>query len=198
MVCSERKSSRTCRGVGCPLRGRLLDGQQVGVGRREVLLRLGDEAGDELAASKPSLTSAPLDARPIKRADLAQERVGRERLGHEARGAGGERPRARALVAARGDDEDRQRAELVLAADELDDLEAADVGHVEVEHDEVEGLEREPLDRLEPARRVRERQPLVRPQARDDHLAHHLAVVDDRELQARWIAKKYQRRGLEP
>ena len=73
-------------------------------------------------------------------------------------------------------------SQLVLAADELDHLDAADVGHVEVEDDEIERLERELLDRLEAARRVGEREPRLGAQAGDDHLAHHLAVVDDQNL----------------
>src|SRR6185503_15405726 len=97
-------------------------------------------------------------------------------------GARAHRPRLALLVAARGHDEYRQLAQLILPADELDNLDAADIGHVEVEHDEVERAQRELLDGLETAGRVREAQAGLRAQARDDHVPHDLAVIDHQNL----------------
>lgn len=66
----------------------------------------------------------------------------------------------------------------VLRAHEVEHLEAADVRHVEVEDDEVVRLEREQLDGLEAARRLREAELRLGREARDDHLADDLAVVE--------------------
>src|SRR5262249_8253283 len=71
--------------------------------------------------------------------------------------------------------------QLVLTAHELYDLEPSDVRHVEVEHDEVERLQRQSLDRLEAARGLRHGERRLRTQTRGDHVAHHLAVVDDED-----------------
>ena len=54
IVCSDRNSSRTWRGVGWPLAAACLHRQQVGVGRRQVLFGLGDEPGDELGGVEPA------------------------------------------------------------------------------------------------------------------------------------------------
>ena len=53
-------------------------------------------------------------------------------------------------------------AQLVLTADELDHLDAADVRHVQIEDHQVEGLEREPLDGLQPAGGLGEGQAVAR------------------------------------
>src|SRR5262249_16893145 len=116
-------------------------------------------------------------------ADLGHETVGGEGLGEVARGPRAHHALLRIVVAARGDDEDRQRPRAVLRPNEFDDLEAADVGHVEVEDHQVEDLERQLLDRLEATRRLGEGQPPFPSQASDDHFAHELAVVYDKDLQ---------------
>ena len=74
-------------------------------------------------------------------------------------------------------------AELVLAADELDDLDAADVRHVQVEDDQGEvacsesrSMASRPLAACSKASASKGRR-----QARD-HVAHDLAVVDNQQF----------------
>src|SRR5687768_17436473 len=100
-----------------------------------------------------------------------------ERLRHEARRPRAERFGARCLVATRGDDDDRQRLERILAPNELEDLDATDVGHVEIEDDERKRFQSQTLDGLEPTRCVSETEVRSWPQASDNHVAHDLAVV---------------------
>jgi hypothetical protein len=103
-------------------------------------------------------------------------------LRQEPVGARAERPNPRRFVAARRDDDDGQAPQPVLPAHELDHLDAADVRHVEIEHEEVEFLEGKLLDGLEPARGVAKGELGLGAETRDDHVAHHLAVVDDEYL----------------
>ena len=70
-------------------------------------------------------------------------------------------------------------SQLVLPADELDDLDATDVRHVQVEHDELKRAQGQALDGFEPARSVRKDEVRARSKARDDHVTHHFAVIDD-------------------
>ena len=69
-----------------------------------------------------------------------------------------------------------------MSAHELDDLEPADVRHVEVEHEHVEGREGEPLDGFEPRGGLGDGEGRIGAQTRADHVAHHLAVVYDEDL----------------
>jgi len=83
----------------------------------------------ETTGSTPTIAERPFmvwSARE-KGGDLGEESLGSERLGHVARGPGAQRLLPRRTVAARGDEEDRERPQALLRPDELDDLEAADV-----------------------------------------------------------------------
>lgn len=70
---------------------------------------------------------------------------------------------------------------MVLRAYELDDLDATDIGHVEIEDDQIEAGDREALDRFEAGPRELERHRPQGAQAGRDHVAHELAIVDNEE-----------------
>ena len=178
MVCSDRNSSRTWRGVDCP--GGAPARRPAGWRRRaQVLVGLGDEPATNSAASKPALTrlapGAPRSAaRTSARSASGANGLVMKRVAPAASARARELSSPRVVTTRIG----RARS-LSWPRTNSTTSKPPMSGMLRSRTTRSNALERQPLDRLEAARRLREDETLDGPQASDDHLAHHFAVVDD-------------------